>query len=93
MIKIGKSIFNRERLTDAVLKRRSDVFGKIYENLYNDTPVDTGRARDGWKMRFRDGQPDYIYNNVGYIIYLNEGHSQQAPPMFIEAAVAEALNS
>ena len=28
-----------------------------------------------------------IYNNVEYIIRLNEGHSKQAPAMFVEQAV------
>lgn len=32
-----------------------------------------------------------IYNNVEYIIRLNEGHSQQAPAMFVEQAVESVM--
>lgn len=32
-----------------------------------------------------------IYNNVEYIIRLNEGHSTQAPPMFVEQSVDEVM--
>ncbi len=31
----------------------------------------------------------YVTNNVPYVIYLNRGHSKQAPARFIEAALAE----
>jgi len=52
------------------------------------TPVDTGRARRGWRnikkydtYGFRDGT---ISNEVEYIDVLNNGHSRQAPRYFIE---------
>lgn len=32
-----------------------------------------------------------IYNNVEYIGRLNDGHSQQAPAMFVETAVDEVM--
>ncbi len=32
-----------------------------------------------------------IYNNVEYITRLNDGHSQQAPAMFVETAVDEVM--
>lgn len=38
------------------------------------------------------GQNIFISNNVGYIGALNEGHSPQADPGFIEVAVLEAIN-
>lgn len=34
-----------------------------------------------------------IFNNLEYIIPLNEGHSQQAPEMFVEIAVQKVINS
>jgi hypothetical protein len=46
------------------------------------TPVDTGRARDGWNVTNRG-----IENPVPYVSELNEGSSQQAPAYFIEKAV------
>lgn len=32
-----------------------------------------------------------IYNNVEYILKLNDGHSKQAPAMFVETAVSEVM--
>jgi hypothetical protein len=52
---------------------------KLVEALKEATPVDTGRARDGWKVV--DGN---ITNDVPYIDELNGGSSKQAPQYFIE---------
>jgi hypothetical protein len=52
------------------------------------TPVDTGEAREGWeniKYKENDGYlAGEIVNEVEHIVYLNNGHSQQAPRYFIE---------
>ncbi len=37
------------------------------------------------------GPMTVIYNNVEYIMRLNEGHSQQAPAMFAEKAVESVM--
>ena len=37
------------------------------------------------------GPMTVIYNNVGYIMLLNEGHSKQAPAMFVETAVDSVM--
>lgn len=39
----------------------------------------------------RDGQVVHITNNVPYIIELNNGHSQQAPALFVEGATLRAM--
>lgn len=56
------------------------------------TPVDTGRARKGWRNkkqfdnnRFAAGT---IINDVEYIEVLNRGHSKQAPRYFIEQVLS-----
>ena len=46
------------------------------------TPVDTGNARDHWKI-----QDNSIVNETEYIEYLNEGSSTQAPANFVERVV------
>ncbi len=46
------------------------------------TPVNTGKARDGWALI-----NDKIVNDVEYISQLNNGSSKQAPPFFIEKVV------
>jgi hypothetical protein len=33
----------------------------------------------------------YIANNLDYVVYLNQGSSQQAPANFVEAAVASVI--
>ena len=35
--------------------------------------------------------PIYLTNNVEYIVYLNDGHSGQAPAGFVEKAIAGAI--
>ena len=43
----------------------------------------------GWTPK--DDLPAFITNNLPYIQRLNEGHSEQAPPHFIEQVVADYL--
>ncbi len=52
---------------------------KLLDALKEATPVDTGRAREGWKL-----QDNKIVNEVEYIAELNAGSSKQAPSHFIE---------
>lgn len=47
------------------------------------TPVDTGEARSGWVSAKTLGG-HVIENEVEHIVYLNNGHSKQAPRYFIE---------
>ena len=55
---------------------------KYVEQLKEATPVDTGEARDGWKVS--NGK---LVNEVPHIDMLNNGHSDQAPAFFIEATL------
>ena len=64
------------------LRKIPDETRVIEQRLRAATPVDTGRARDGWKS---DGNS--ISNDVEYIDQLNRGHSQQAPAYFVERTV------
>jgi len=40
--------------------------------------------------RFKAGKQLHIFNNVSYLVYLNNGWSQQAPAGFIERALMDA---
>jgi hypothetical protein len=60
----------------------------LKDALTEATPVDTGTARDGWKVEIQGGSVA-ITNNVPYIDDLNKGHSQQAPAFFIEKTILE----
>lgn len=68
-----------------------------------DMPVDTGRARASWGGRGEEMEPgDAVWSeedngltvvqgsNVEYVVYLNQGHSQQRGAGFIDAAAADA---
>ena len=52
---------------------------QLINALRGATPVDTGRARDGWHL-----EKDKIVNDVEYISDLNQGTSRQAPAYFVE---------
>ena len=59
------------------------------EQLRIVTPVDTGEARSGWsnkkfKNPYTGESTGLISNPVEHIVYLNNGHSKQAPQFFIE---------
>jgi hypothetical protein len=57
-----------------------------YLELRKATPVDTGEAKGGWKLEPAVSVDDIarIENAVEHIVYLNDGHSQQAPRYFVE---------
>lgn len=61
------------------LSEKKKLARKYVAQLKQATPVDTGVARDGWHEK--DGN---IINEVPYIDALNNGHSEQAPSLFIE---------
>jgi hypothetical protein len=55
---------------------------KLLSELKQATPVDTGKARDGWYFTGSS-----IRNDIEYIDELNQGTSKQAPAYFIEKTV------
>jgi hypothetical protein len=63
------------------------------ETLRVVTPVDTGEARSGWKntknKSLLNNEPGFISNEVEHIVYLNNGHSRQAPKFFIEQVLSK----
>lgn len=63
------------------------VIAKLKEN----TPVDSGEARDGWSL-IQEGKTFSIANEVEHISLLNEGHSMQAPSHFVEMTVLQVPN-
>lgn len=57
------------------------------------TPVDTGKARAGWKLTKLKNKEKLVEgileNPVDYISELNKGHSRQAPRYFIEQVLSK----
>lgn len=70
---ISKSFgkINLKKLIDKGIERMEE---DLHREVQDRTPVDTGRARKGWR-RTKDGTE----NSVPYIGALDDGHSKQAP--------------
>jgi len=83
MIKIRLKGNILEEFEESIKKAKKKVIKKTVKALKEATPVDTGKARDGWHL----GEKDEIVNDVEYIDYLNDGSSKQAPKHFIEKTV------
>ena len=69
----------------------------LEKRIKRDMPVDTGRARASWGhggesiwIKTDGGLAIEQGSNVDYIVYLNRGHSQQAPAGFIDRAFVVA---
>ena len=57
--------------------------------IMNKTPVDTGRARAGWRVAKTGKLKFTVFNTVHYIIYLEFGHSKQAPRGMVAITIQE----
>lgn len=83
----------REETLEIVEGEVDSQTAEALEALQEETPVDTGQARDSWFAA--RARPDItrrevesvIYNTTDYIDELNEGSSRQAPARFIESTV------
>lgn len=86
-------IDNIEAIINQIEQQVVDVAAKVTLDATADlvaaTPVDTGRARQGWQAETptKLGDQGHIINDVLYIDRLNAGHSKQAPAGFIESVV------
>jgi hypothetical protein len=81
--KVVRNLTSITKEIEEELKRiKQTKTNEILKRLKESTPVDTGKARDGWHVN-----GDTIVNNVDYIDDLNRGSSVQAPAYFIESAV------
>lgn len=54
------------------------------------TPVDTGAARDGWRIEPGENGTLRVVNPEEHVRFLNKGSSRQAPAGFVEAAIEQA---
>ena len=62
------------------------------EKIMAITPVDTGRCRAGWRMNQETPLSWIIDNPVEYTIYLEYGHSKQAPAGMVRITAQEIKN-
>lgn len=70
-------------INDRIASQKALIVNKLVDDLKRETPVDTGKARDGWRIDANGN----IVNDVDYIDRLNEGTSKQAPKYFIEQTI------
>lgn len=80
---------------DEIKKSVSDEI-KFFTDTYQQevkkrTPIDTGKARRGWKKR-TSSKSGEIRNRVPYIEKLEDGYSRQAPNGFVKQALTATLN-
>lgn len=73
-----------DREADRSVKRE---VRKLKANLIAATPIDTGEARQGWRLVKKLGKGFSLINDVEHIAALNNGSSQQAPARFIEKTI------
>ncbi len=64
-------------------KQFKEITEKTIVELREATPVDTGAARDSWKLTYSENAA-VISNDKDYLKQLNSGSSKQAPANFIE---------
>jgi hypothetical protein len=72
----------RKESEEEILNQENKIKNTLVQDLKAATPVDTGKARSGWK------KTDFgIENPVDYISELNSGSSAQAPSFFVERTI------
>ncbi|MDE0520929.1 MAG: hypothetical protein OXH79_03125 [Boseongicola sp.] len=77
---------------DALIERKADQIAQdVFEDVVENTPVDTGQAKRGWR-RFTDERGvRHVANPEHHILQLNRGSSTKAPAAFVQGAIAKAL--
>lgn len=78
-------------LNGMIKKIVDQITDDLTSELKMRTPVDTGRARDGWIQNKGRGVNN-ITNSVPYIEELDKGHSDQAPDGIVNPAI-EAIKA
>ena len=92
-----KSAFDElvDDIEDFVVDISNDLHDEVHQGIIQDTPVDTGRAQKGWHKESeinKIGDAAETKNEVPYVVYLEEGHSMQAPRGFIRININKAIN-
>lgn len=69
-------------LTDRIERGLKQMRDDLHDDLVDNTPIDTGLARKGWKKTKYGSE-----NRVDYIEALEDGHSKQAPRGIIQPSI------
>jgi len=78
-----KTDFDLDKTVSRIVR---EVTNDLYNELRSKTPIDTGKARRGWKVS-NGSQKSTINNRVEYISALEDGHSKQAPKGFVNQSI------
>ena len=70
----------------------SDIASQTKKIAQQNTPIDTGRARKGWKTS-RTTRGFEVENSVPYIGFLEKGHSKQAPKGILKPTVRKVTGN
>jgi hypothetical protein len=78
-----------------IVDESNELLMELETGIKADTPVNTGTARDGWRITQtvqRVGDTGTLYNDVPYVILLEEGTDTMAPRQFINTNITKSLN-
>lgn len=95
LIKTTKVSDITKELESFLIEESNQFLTQSYEAIRANTPVDTGTAQRGWTIVSKIdkiGDTGTYENRVPYVIYLEEGHSGQAPYGFINMSLTRELN-
>lgn len=56
----------------------SELTRRLKDNIKDDTPVDTGRLRGGWRAKGTNSGIIEFWNNVDYASYNEDDHSTKS---------------
>lgn len=73
-------------LMSNIRKDVQNIGDSLTAELKAKTPIDTGRARKGWRVR-HTGNTFRVRNDVEHIGALNQGHSKQAKRGYVERTI------
>ena len=79
----------KKEIDQSVRLISNDYFGLVKDK----TPVKTGRARKGWRIKKQKQFSYRVSNRVPYIGRLDDGYSKQAPRGMTQPAAGEVLRT
>ena len=95
MIQLTVSFNSRKVITELsndVDQMVRQVSTDLFNTIKQITPVRSGRAKRGWRLRKERKYSYEVSNRVPYIDRLDEGYSKQAPRGMTRPATREVLN-
>jgi len=83
-----------EDLDDHILDQVNVFAEDLYEDIRENTPVDTGQARRGWELERanKTSRNAQVGNDVEHVKYLEFGTANIEPRRFIQRSIKQLLN-